>query len=221
MKDTKPADKEAQKNQNKIKFINAAQELIDQNGLENISVRKIAQSPGFHNSTIYLYFEDLDELIMLASIKYFQQYSHMLEMQSRESRSPADDFFAVWGYFLDTIMERPHLFYNFFFGKCSNDLGRYMNLYYDLFPEERKHFSADIETMYFGKNISERSLHLLYPLLPGTNRITKETVNIINEITVSCCKYKLEQKIQEESLDSNQLKKEFLTILSYITGIEY
>ena len=42
--------------------------MIESEGLENISVRKIAQKAGFHNSTIYLYFEDLDQLAMFASL---------------------------------------------------------------------------------------------------------------------------------------------------------
>ena len=39
--------------QNKIRFIEAAQALIDEDGLEKISIRKIAERAGFHNSTIY------------------------------------------------------------------------------------------------------------------------------------------------------------------------
>ena len=54
--------KEELRTQNMIRFIEAARELIDQEGLESLSIRKIAEKAGFHNSTIYLYFRDMDHL---------------------------------------------------------------------------------------------------------------------------------------------------------------
>ena len=74
--------KELQKKQNTITFINAATEMIAELGIEHISIRKIAEKAGFHNSTIYLYFKDLDELLLLASMKFFQKYSHSFEQDS-------------------------------------------------------------------------------------------------------------------------------------------
>ena len=63
--------KEELRTQNMIRFIEAARELIDQEGLESLSIRKIAEKAGFHNSTIYLYFRDMDHLVMLATRKHF------------------------------------------------------------------------------------------------------------------------------------------------------
>ena len=42
--------KELQKKQNTITFINAATEMIAELGIEHISIRKIAEKAGFHNS---------------------------------------------------------------------------------------------------------------------------------------------------------------------------
>lgn len=219
MTDTEINGKEEQKRQNTILFINTTQKMIDEEGLDKISVRKIADRAGFHNSTIYLYFKDLDQLIMLASMKYFQEYSHMLELQSQKERSPSENFYAIWDFFFDTILKKPPLFYNFFFGKRSDDLDEIMNLYYKIFPEERRQFSTDIEAMYFGKNLKERSLYLLKPLIPDNNLVTPENLEMLNEITISYCKYKLEQKCQNSELNSGKVKKEFLDAVTHITGI--
>lgn len=220
MPELMPNNSELQKRRNTILFINATQEVIEEEGLENISIRKIAQKAGFHNSTIYLYFKDLDQLTMLASMKYFQEYSQMLEVQSQKEATPAENFMAIWDFFCDAIMKKPHIFYNFFFGKRSNDLRETINMYYDIFPAELKSFSADIEIMYFGKNIIERSLKLLPPLIPEDNHITEDNLDMLNEIIVSYCKYKLEEKCQNENLDSKKLKDDFLNAISYITGIK-
>lgn len=221
MENSKANNKEAHKRENTILFINAVQQMLNKEELKEISIRKIARHTGFHNSTIYLYFEDVDQLIMLASMKYFQEYSRILEMQSQKNQTPAENFFTIWESFFDTILEKPDVFYNFFFGKHSSNLNEVMNLYYTIFPEEYRQFSASIKSMYFGNNISERSLSLLCTLIPDTNNVTNENLNVLNEVTVSYCKYKLEQKCQNPDLDSQIIKKDFLTAVAYITGIPY
>ena len=99
--------------QNKIRFIEAAQALIDEEGLEKISIRKIAERAGFHNSTIYLYFRDMDELVMLATMKHFDQYSQALSRLSTQNLSAADTFLAIWSFYGHTVFRKPQIFYNF------------------------------------------------------------------------------------------------------------
>ena len=62
---------ETLRRQTKIGFIEAATELIDEYGIENVTIRMISQKFGLHNSTIYRYFRDADQLLLLASLKYF------------------------------------------------------------------------------------------------------------------------------------------------------
>ncbi|WMJ77590.1 MULTISPECIES: TetR/AcrR family transcriptional regulator [unclassified Sedimentibacter] len=219
MKELELLEKEENKKYNTIRFVNAAQEIIDEEGLKGASIRKISQRAGFHNSTIYLYFKDLDQLIMLASMKYFREYSHSLELQSQKQLSTVENFLSIWNLFIDAILTNPHIFYNFFFGKRSDNLKEIMNLYYQIFPEERDQFSEDIESMYFGSNINERCLNLLHPLIKEKNLVTDKNVSMLNEITVSYCKYKLMQKCQDPSLDSQQIKKDILAAISHVTGI--
>ncbi len=219
MKELESLEKEESKKYNTIRFVNAAQEIIDEEGLKGTSIRKISQRAGFHNSTIYLYFKDLDQLIMLASMKYFREYSHSLELQSQKQLSTVENFLSIWNLFIDAILTKPHIFYNFFFGKRSDNLKEIMNLYYQIFPEERDQFSEDIESMYFGSNINERCLNLLRPLIKEKNLVTDKNVFMLNEITVSYCKYKLMQKCQDPSLDSQQIKKDILAAISHVTGI--
>ena len=43
-------------------FIEATQELILKEGLENLSIKKIAEKAGYNSATIYNYFENLEVL---------------------------------------------------------------------------------------------------------------------------------------------------------------
>ena len=170
--------KDNSKRENLIQFIKVTQKLLDEDGLKYLSIRKIATASGFHNSTIYFYFQDLDELIMLASISRFQKYSEKLEALNYTS-DVYEKFYAIWDCFAESALKYSCIFHNFFFGKHSDNLPDFLNIYYDLFPEERNKFSSDIEAMYFGKNYTERCRKILIPLIddPRT-RVTEKTLDL-------------------------------------------
>ncbi len=209
-------DKEHLKQQKRIRFIHAAQELIENEDLEKVSIRRIAEKAGFHNSTIYLYFEDVDQLILLSSLKYFNEYSKALSELSTKDLTPLETFIKIWNFFVQTVFRKPKIFYNFFFGKHSENLTRIMKQYYELFPEEQEEYSPEIEDMYYGQNIHERCLRVLELLIGTDTRVNEETIGLINDINVSYFKYLLEQKCQNPSLDSDILKDKLLKMLHFI-----
>lgn len=214
-------EKDEQKAKNAVCFIKATQELIDTEGLDKLSIRKIAEKAGFHNSTIYLYFKDLQHLILLASLKHFAEYNHTLAEYSRQQRSPEESFFAIWEAFGKTVLQNPPIFYNFFFGKYSQNLTPIIQQYYELFPEEKEEYSKEIESMYYGNSIQERCLQILAPLADHpTVRVTSDNMELVNSIIVSCLKDLLQQKCENPALDSQQLNANFLSMLSYIIGYQ-
>ncbi len=214
-------EKDEQKAKNAVCFIKATQELIDTEGLDKLSIRKIAEKAGFHNSTIYLYFKDLQHLILLASLKHFAEYNHTLAEYSRQQRSPEESFFAIWEAFGKTVLQNPPIFYNFFFGKYSQNLTPIIRQYYELFPEEKEEYSKEIESMYYGNSIQERCLQILAPLADHpTVRVTSDNMELVNSIIVSCLKDLLQQKCENPALDSQQLNANFLSMLSYIIGYQ-
>ncbi len=212
-------DREILKQRNAIRFIEAAQELIDTIGLKDISVRKIAEKAGFHNSTIYLYFEDLDQLILLASLKHFNDYSKALALESQKQSSPIEAFRSIWAAFAQAVFAKPEIFYNFFFGKHSDNLTQIFEQYYRLFPSEKGEFSREIQDMYFGKNISDRCYRILTPLLDEDTRLTSENISIVNEIIVSYLKYLLEEQCQNKDAGADARISKLLTAISYLIGI--
>ena len=209
-------EKELLKQQNRIRFIGAAQELIENGGPENASIRKIAEKAGLHNSTIYLYFEDVDQLILLASLKYFNEYSKALSELSTKNLTPVQNFMTIWNFFAQTVFERPKIFHNFFFGKHSDNLKEIVKQYYELFPEEQEKYSPEIEDMYYGQNIQERCLKVLVPLADTGTRINSDNLELVNDIIVSFFKYLLEQKCQNPSLDSDILTEKLLKMLEFM-----
>ena len=64
MKENKQKDKQSIKNKRvKSYFVEAAKGIILSEGVENVSVRKVADRAGYTFTTIYNYFRDLNELL--------------------------------------------------------------------------------------------------------------------------------------------------------------
>lgn len=208
--------KEALKTETMIRFIEATQSIIDTEGLEHVSVRKIAERAGYHNSTIYLYFENADQLILLATLKHFTDYSKALAQLSTQNLSPMESFYMVWSFFGKTVFQKPRIFYNFFFGKYSDNLEEIMTLYYSLFPDEREEYTADIEAMYYGKNITLRSQHLLNSIVGEKNRITEENMTLVNEIIVSIFKKLLEEMCQNPDRDITEMNERLSDMIKHV-----
>ena len=213
-------NKDLLKRQNTICFIEATQNLIDDIGLKNISIRKIAEKSGFHNSTIYLYFKDVDELILLASLKHFNGYSTALAEHIKKNSTPYESFLSIWTFFAQSAFDKPEIFYNFFFGKHSDNLTDIFERYYELFPDEKAIYRKDIQSMYFGQNIYERCYLILKPLLQEKdNRLTKDNLDMVNDVTVGYLKYLLEQKCQNPGISTDILSNKLVSMIKYMVGI--
>lgn len=209
-------DKEALRKENTIRFIEAAKELIKESGIENISIRKIAEKAGFHNSTLYLYFKDADELIMLASLEHFAEYSNALAHLSSKHWDANENFYFIWRFFAESMFKEPNIFYNYFFGKYGDSFGDILKHYYELFPEQTASLSPEIEDMFLAKNLEVRCLKLLKTIESLDNRITPDNLNMINELILSYVKYTLSQKCQNPELDSDILTNEFMETLKFV-----
>ncbi|MDR1018091.1 MAG: TetR/AcrR family transcriptional regulator [Lachnospiraceae bacterium] len=200
-------------------FISTATEMIDEVGYDNLSIRKIADRTGYHNSTIYLHFKDFNELLMLASMKHFAAYSDKLEKLSKEDLSGKDEFLSIWEVWTDSSLKYPEVFYNFFFGKHSNNLEKVMKRYYEIFPEESHIYANEIEHMYFGNDISTRSKNILNLIKDNNSGVNDNNIDMINEIIISFCKYKLEQKCKNSKLDADELKRQIMDMIHYVCKI--
>lgn len=201
-------------------FIIAAKELLKEEPFEEISIRKIADLAGMHNSTIYLYFPDAERLITMASINEFSEYNQQLSELSRSSQDVYDIFFKVWYYSCICSFSKADIFYNFFYGKYSDDLTNIMKEYYELFPEEMKVHSDFLEGMYYGKNISERCMLLMKPLagLPGV-KITEENLSLINDVVDYSFRGFLYKAKTNPQLSWEELTSDFIKILHFFVDV--
>lgn len=210
-----------QRNEKLRTFVIVTNKMIEQGDFDNIHIRSIAKNAGYHNSTIYTYFKDVEYLISLASVKFFAQYSHSLADLSDKNLSEQENFYEIWRFFCLNAFQYPEIYYNFFFGKHSDDLTAIFEEYYSIFPDEEYKHSSKIHSMYVGKNINVRCLDILKPLIGAKgNRLNEENVTIANSLIIAYFKSLLEQVLtcikDNKEVDTDELTSRFMTTLEFI-----
>lgn len=94
-------------------FVDTAIRQITEQGIESLSVRKIAEETGYSYATIYNYFQDFNALLWACKKKMIRSLAdHMLDLETDVSEASVHALFKRYvHYFLD----HPHVFRFFYF----------------------------------------------------------------------------------------------------------
>lgn len=181
--------------ENKVKIINAAIQMIRENGTQSVSARSIGNQIDMNSALIYRYFKDINEVILFACVNVLQEYNEDMsasfsKYEDQMSGSAANElsdeeiYYISWDIFCKHAFNHPEEYNILFFSKHSNRLPAVIREYYELFPRIRKEKDDYIiEGMYRTSNLRSRNLLLLIPVL--SSRYSEKEIILINDLTVS------------------------------------
>lgn len=175
---------------NKIRIIDAAIEMIRENGIQSVTARSLGSRINMNSALLYRYFKDIDEVILFACVHVLQEYTREMTDAHRAYEESDDEisneyiYMLSWELFCKHAFSNPEEFNTLFFSKHSEELGKTISEYYDLFPPDRNaEDDIVLEVMYRTADLSNRNLMVLTPVLKG--RKTEKEIKIINEMTIS------------------------------------
>ncbi len=142
-------------------FIEATNKIIEEDGIEGVNIRKVADLAGYNSATLYNYFENLDHLIFFASMKFLKDYALDLPKYINESDNPLDRYLKIWECFCVHSYNNPRIYYTLFFDKYSDGINDAVKDYYSIFPEELGDENQDMLPMLLEKSIFARDLAAL------------------------------------------------------------
>lgn len=143
-------------------FIEAAHELIQSEGLELLTIRKVSDLAGYNSATLYNYFENLDNLVAYASLKYLKAYSADLPKYTKDANNSLENYFKIWECFCAHSFSNPRQYHKIFFEKFSNGFDESLREYYSIFPKElTTREKKELNPMLLKHNINERNIILL------------------------------------------------------------
>lgn len=141
-------------------FIDAAQDILEREGLSGLTIRKVADAAGYNSATLYSYFENLDHLAFYASLRYLRNYLVKL----RDLKPPHDGlqrFLEIWRCFAMEAFTYPDHYYNVFFAPQRFQFNDSVRRYYEIYSEDLENLSEDLLPMLQETNIYKRDFEAL------------------------------------------------------------
>ncbi|WP_339004029.1 TetR/AcrR family transcriptional regulator [Fusobacterium animalis] len=197
-------------------FIEATQELILNEGIENLSIKKIADTAGYNTATIYNYFEDLEELILYSSIDYLKIYLKDLKSEIKSNMKAIEMYETIYKVFVHHSFEKPEIFHTLFFGKYSYKLEKIIKKYYEIFPDDITGQTDITKSVLVEGNIHNRDLPVIKQMIKEGS-ILEEEAPYIMEAIVRIHQSYLENILQQrEKISLEEHKIKFFKIFDFL-----
>lgn len=198
-------------------FVEATKKLIQSEGVDGLSIRKIANEAGYNSATLYNYFRDLEHLTLFGSVCYLRDYVIALSQSLTPEMSALKRFQTIYRCFNDFAFRYPDIFHNMFFGRHSEILGEVLHTYYyELFPEELSGLSDEMRQMMVSGNMRERDRVTVEAMI-AEGTVADEKAEITQELIIAVHQtFIYEATLQGDSLDIPAHKARFDEIFNYI-----
>ncbi|MFZ4452628.1 TetR/AcrR family transcriptional regulator [Salibacterium aidingense] len=164
-------------------FIDATAALIEEEGMEQVTIRKVAERAGFTSSTAYNYFGELSHLIFFASIRFTQGYVQELPSYMKKGNNTVETWLHAWRCFAKHSFQNPHTFAAVFINNLGAVPSELLQEYYEQFSSELVGVPEEIVPFIMEHNLEKRSnLYLQGAVEEGL--LSSENVNMIADVTL-------------------------------------
>ena len=181
-------------------FIEAADNIIKQEGLEAVTIRRVADTAGFASATLYNYFDNLDHLIFLATMNHLDAYHKEVSRRLKKYNNPVDIYLVVCDCFCEFSFRDPEIF-NLLFFSNQEKLETYTHQYYELFVSKLRQDSGTLNKIMDVNNIYRRS-YLMLEECVKQGYFTQENAEDFNEVAMLVFRGILKD-VRENRLDAH------------------
>ena len=116
-------------------YVVQASRIIKKEGVEAISIRRIAAELGCSSASMYRYFQNLDELLFYAQLDALNEYILDLSKCEKDWNDIWDVHFGIWRSYAKEAFKKPQAFEAVFYRNINRDLGEALKEYYEMFPD--------------------------------------------------------------------------------------
>ena len=148
--------KDSEKDSVKKRYIDAAITVMEQEGLEAVTARRVSGMIGMNPANIYRHFEDLNELCMFASLSILKEYLLEMRAQVQKTQDSYENLIQSWEVFCENAFQNILVFDQMFFGINRDRLPGVAREYYEMYPEQLEGFDGSWKNVVMSGSFEER-----------------------------------------------------------------
>lgn len=163
-------------------FIDAANQIIKEEGVKAVNIRNTAHLAGYSSATLYNYFDNLTHLVFLATFNQLEEYNKAVSLYISDCSNSIEVYMKVCKCFCDYSYEKPEIYELLFFAHNDGKFDNYIEEYYKLFPnKDNKKLPKFLNEMFRTNDLHKRSYSMLENCI-NDGYIDKLNVDDFNDI---------------------------------------
>lgn len=177
-----------------LHLLTCARTLLEEDGIEQVSIRRIAQAAGCTSTTLYQYFEDVDEILSLASMGYLESCYRELLSELPGLQSPYEIYLRSCRIYSQHAFSHPWIFRHLLFHPHTRPLRDTIARYYEeIYPglpagKDETVFKMIADGDFLGHNV-----RILRPLSRACG-MDEAGTRLLGDITTSYFKMLLDER---------------------------
>ncbi|WP_246009577.1 TetR/AcrR family transcriptional regulator [Brevibacillus fluminis] len=164
-------------------FVDATVQIMKEEGIENVSARKIADIAGYTSSTIYNYFGELSHLLYFASMRFVKDYLLELPSYLERGETYTEKYLLSWECFCKHSFANPQIYHAVYIADLGEKPEEMLAHYFSIYSSDLVGFSDEIRPLLFESDLTTRSKALL-DMAKREREITDEAIEEVNEMAV-------------------------------------
>lgn len=117
-------------------YIEKAHEIIQKEGIQAVSIRRIAKELGCSSASLYRHFVNLSELLYYAELRTLTSYIQRLNEAEKDWHNMWEVYVGIWDCYAREAFKYPAAYNLLFFEYDNTKLHNSAVEYYEMFPED-------------------------------------------------------------------------------------
>lgn len=164
-------------------FVEAATDLISEEGTEHITIRKVADRAGYNSATIYNYFDEFSHLLFFASMRLMKEYTEEVALRIKQADTALAQYRASWQCFSEYSFRNPEIFYTVFIRDLGDNPENLLEKYYDFYPSDLVDVPMEIRSSLLEPRVEKRGNPILQRAVEEGS-LPADKRDSLNEITI-------------------------------------
>ena len=164
-------------------FVEAATEIIEEEGARAVTIRKVADRAGYNSATIYNYFDEFSHLLFFASMRLMKEYTVEVTRRMNDKTYALDQYMTAWECFCEYSFQQPDIFHSVFIRDLGDNPDHLLEKYYEFYPADLVGVPEEIRMSLLEQNVVKRGNPILKRAVEQGS-LDLEKTESLNEVTI-------------------------------------